>query len=182
LLSKEHKKKKMEEVVMKRFWLLMAVFLLVATMATPVLAYCGGGGPRGVGGGPCGDPAALRGLNLTPEQTTKIDELRTAFLKDTKPLRDKMFSKRGDLRLLWLDRNPDQEKITAAQKEMRALRDQMQDKRTAFLLEIRKTLTPEQQAKLNSYRGGGFGPGFGRGRGPGNGGGFGGPCMGARGN
>ena len=162
---------------MKRFLILTAVLLLTATLAVPAFAYCGGG-QQGFGGGPWGGPASWRGLNLTPEQTAKIDELRTAFLKDTKPLRDQMFSKRGDLRLLWLDKNPDQAKIAAAQKEVRALRDQLQDKRTAFMLEVRKNLTPEQQARFNSYCQGGFGQGRGMGMGPGGGRGMGGPGPG----
>ncbi len=177
---------------MKRFWVLTVVFLLVGAMAIPALAYYGGGGPRGFGGGPYGGSAALRGLNLTPEQQAKIDELRAVYLKDTKPLRDRMFSRRGDLRLLWAETNPDQAKIAAVQKDIRALRDQLQDKRTAYLLDVRKTLTPEQQAAFNAYcRGNGFGPGYGRGRGPGYRMGYGGPgygmgyggaCLGARGN
>jgi len=151
---------------MKRLGLFVAVLLLTATMATTSFAY-GRGGPGGFGG-PGGDPAAWRGLNLTPEQSARIDALRTAYLKDTQALRDKVFSKRGDLRLLWLEKNPDAARIAAAQKELRALRDQQQDKRTAYILAVRNILTPEQQASFNSFcGGGGFGSGYGRGRGPG---------------
>jgi Spy/CpxP family protein refolding chaperone len=72
-----------------------------------------------------------------------------------------LFSKRGDLRLLWLQTNPDQDKILAAQKEIRGLRDQMQDKMTTKRLEVLKVLTPEQQEKVKSFRmGRGFGPGM----------------------
>jgi Spy/CpxP family protein refolding chaperone len=71
-----------------------------------------------------------------------------------------MLSKSKELRNLWLAATPDQEKITALQKEARMLRDQMTDKRTAYRLEVRKVLTPEQQAKAQAY---GTGRGMARG-------------------
>jgi Spy/CpxP family protein refolding chaperone len=84
------------------------------------------------------------------------------------------------MRLLWLERTPDQKKILTVQKEVRTLRDQLYDKRTAYWLEANKILTPEQQTKLQAYgagrdygsgkgmrgRGGmGMGPGMGQGMG-----------------
>jgi Spy/CpxP family protein refolding chaperone len=62
---------------------------------------------------------------------------------------------------MWLQPNPDKDKIISLQKEVRVLRDQLEDKATAHKLAIRKVLTPEQQEKLvNSGwgRGMGFGP------------------------
>jgi len=66
-----------------------------------------------------------------------------------------------ELRKMWLQENPDKDKILALQKEVRTLRDQLEDKATAHKLEIRKVLTPEQREKLvNSGwgKGMGFGP------------------------
>jgi Spy/CpxP family protein refolding chaperone len=127
-----------------------------------------------------------RRFNLTAEQTAKINALREAHLRDVKPIRDTMFSKRGDLRLLWLQKNPDQEKIRQTQKEIRTLRDQMEDKKDTLRLEVLKVLTPEQQEKLNAYRPGRgfFDPGMKGGAGPQGGPGHhgGGPGMGMRGN
>jgi len=100
-------------------------------------------------------------LNLTDEQKTKIEALMTARQKEIRPLSEKMFDKSVALRRLWLQGNPDKDKILALQKEVRALRDQIQDKSTVLRLEIRKLLTPEQQEKLANYgwgRGQGFGP------------------------
>ena len=107
-------------------------------------------------------------MNLAPEQTAKFKEMREAQWKEMKPLREQMFTKRDEIRKLWLEPNPDQAKIVAAQKEMRSLRDQIQDKTTAFRLDALKTLTPEQQDKIrSSFSERGFGPG--RGMGPGGG-------------
>jgi Spy/CpxP family protein refolding chaperone len=122
----------------------------------------------------------LSRLNLTPKQTAKINALREANLRNIKSLQDEMFSKRGDLRLLWLQTNPDQEKIMAAQKEISALRDKMQDKITGYWLGFLKVLTSEQQEKVKSFKiGRGFGPGVRDGAGyPGGGRSIGGPGFG----
>ncbi len=150
---------------MKKVTLTVMAVLFVAAVATSAFAF---GWGRGPGYGPCGkgDFAGPAGLNLAPEQTAKFKEMREAQWKEMKPLREQMFTKRDEIRKLWLEPNPDQAKIVAAQKEMRSLRDQIQDKTTAFRLDALKTLTPEQQDKLrSSFSGRGFGPG--RGMGPG---------------
>lgn len=149
----------------------IAVGLLLTSQA-----FAWGPGP-GRGPGYCRE-AGLERLNLTDDQKVKIEALRTAYEKATKPLRDKIFDKSVELRRLWLQANPDKEKITAAQKDIRTMRDEMQDKATVMRLEIRKLLTPEQSEKLANMgwgRGPGFGPRggmrgqgeFGRGNGPG---------------
>jgi Spy/CpxP family protein refolding chaperone len=170
------RKSRKENIIMKKLTTLFVTVLVVTALAGYAFAF-GPGWGRGHGGGDrCGsDVGALSKLNLTDEQTAKINALREANLKDIKPLQDKMFSKRGELRLLWLQANPDKEKILAEQKEVRALRDKMQDKMTAYRIEVLNVLTPEQKEKLKS-----FGPG--RGFGPGKGAGWqGGPGMGGPG-
>jgi Spy/CpxP family protein refolding chaperone len=119
-------------------------------------------------------------LNLTADQNEKLGTLRETHLREVKPLRDQIFSKGGELRLLWLQRTPDQQKIVTVQKEVRTLRDQLADKQTVYRLEANKILTPEQQTKIQAYgagrsygyakgmRGqGGMGMGTGMGRGMG---------------
>jgi len=188
LLYKQSKgKNSKENIIMKKLVMSFVTVIAVTALAASAFAF-GPGWGRGHGGGSCygGEITALSELNLTAEQTAKINALRETHLKDVKPLQDKMFSKRGELRLLWLQQNPDQEKILAAQKEIRTIRDQMQDKMTVHRLNVLKLLTPEQQEKLKAFGPGrGFGhgmrggPGF-HGRGPGMGGGAGwqgGPCY-----
>ena len=157
---------------MKKLTMTSVTVLVVMALSAYAFAY-GPGWGRGHGGADCyrgADTSFLSQLNLTPEQTAKINALREANLRDTKSLKDNMFSKRGDLRLLWLQTNPDENKIAATQKEIRALRDQMQDKMTAYRLDVLKVLTPEQQQQVKSFKmGRGYGPGM-RG-GPGMGGG-----------
>ncbi len=147
--------------------------IIVAVLAVALLAVAGvamaqgwGRGPGmgygpGMGSGPgYGGP----GLNLTPEQNQKMQALREGFFKEMLPLRNEMQIKRLELRTLWAQTNPDQDKILAKQKEVNALREKFQEKSTLHRLEMRKVLTPEQQAQLGAY-GPGFGPGFGPGHG-----------------
>ena len=164
---------------------LMAVLVIVALTTTSFAYGWGQGmrGGRGPGYGSCqsGDLQGLAALNLTTDQEAKIKSLREAQLKEAKPLQDKMFSKRGELKLLWLQQNPDKEKIVAVQKEIRSLRDQLQDKQTNHRLAVLKVLTPEQQTKVQAF-GAGRGFGHGKGFGAGPGGGCGGYGPGPRGN
>jgi Spy/CpxP family protein refolding chaperone len=101
-------------------------------------------------------------LSLTAEQKAKLETLRNTFLRDIKPLQDQMFSKRGDLRLLWLQATPDKEKIVAVQKDIRAIRDKIQDIAVAHRVDAYNTLTPEQRENVKTFLGRrGPGPGHG---------------------
>lgn len=169
--SKENLDK--EHAIMKKLTLIFVSVAVALVFAAVVFAF-GPGGGRGHGGGDfygggC-DFAyikAVPGINLTDAQTAKLNAIRETGLKDTKPIRDKMFIKRGDLKLLWLENNPDQKKIMETKKEIRALRDQMEDKIDAYRFEALNVLTPEQREKLNTHRKGcGFCPGM-KGRGAG---------------
>jgi Spy/CpxP family protein refolding chaperone len=144
-------------IMKKMSMTILAVFLAIA-VSSQALAFNGGYG-RGRGGDYCyrGDVGNTAGLNLSEEQTAKIRELREAQWKDIRPIQEKMFSKRGELRQLWLQKNPDENKITAVHKEIRALRDQMQDKMLSYRLAMFKILTPEQQTKVQARIGRGFG-------------------------
>jgi Spy/CpxP family protein refolding chaperone len=166
-LKGEHKMKKLSMVF-------LAVLIATALASTTLVYGWGGGWGRGHARGACaggpgdeGNIQSIPELGLTAEQTAKIKDLREAHLKDIKPLRDKMFSKRGELKLLWLQTTPDREKITAVQKEIGSLRDQMQDKGTSQRLAMLNILTPEQRTRVQALGAEkGFGPGGGRGFGP----------------
>ncbi|MHB9096253.1 MAG: Spy/CpxP family protein refolding chaperone [Syntrophales bacterium] len=145
----------------KKVTMTAVAMLFVAAIATSAFGFGWGRGP-GCGYGPMGrgDIAGFAGVELTAEQKAQIQAMRDAQFKETASLREQMFAKRDEVRKLWLAPNPDQAQITAAQQEMRSLRDQIQDKMTAFRLEALKVLTPEQREKLNSaVAGRGFGPG-----------------------
>ncbi len=142
---------------MKKFALAFTAVALGLLLASQAYAW---GPGAGRGKGLCRS-AGLERLNLTDSQKTKIEAIQDAHYKATRDLREKMFDKSVELRRMWLQENPDKDKILALQKEVRVLRDQLEDKTTAHKLEVRKVLTPEQREKLvNSGwgKGKGFGP------------------------
>jgi zinc resistance-associated protein len=134
----------------------VGLVLAVALMAT--VAFAGGMG-RGFGTGyGYGYPAIP---NLTAEQSSKIQALQKAHLDEITPLQQDLLKKKTELRSLWLSPTPDQAKITALQKEILNLQAKITEKSTNLKLEIRKVLTPEQQAQLSVY-GSGMGRGMGK--------------------
>lgn len=142
---------------MKKITLTAIAVAIGLLLSAPVFAFGPGGG---MGPGYYGN-AGFNKLNLTDEQKTKIEALQTAYQKELRPVREKMFDKSVALRRLWLQANPDKDKITAAQEEVSLLRDKIQNKVTTMRLEIRKVFTSEQQEKLANSgwdRGEGFGP------------------------
>ncbi len=110
--------------------ILFLVCILILTLGLFGMATAGPWG-KGMGGGGWG-------ANITPEQSAKIFELKQKFMNDTAPLRQQMLQKRTELSALWQAPNPDQAKIAAKQKELNALRDQMQQKQLDFQMQVRK--------------------------------------------
>jgi Spy/CpxP family protein refolding chaperone len=108
-------------------------------------------------------------LNLTPEQSAKLQDLREAFLRDTLTWRNELLIKRFDLRDLL--RNPDSEPqvILSKQREISDLESKIQERGILLQIELRKVLTPEQIKLLPPHAGGMYGPPMmpGRGRGMG---------------
>jgi len=168
---------------MKKMIFASFVIVLLATSGLAIAQGWGRGpgmGP-GMGPGPCvpgyGPGVWGPGLNLSPEQTQKMQALQESFFKETIPLRNEIMNKQLELRMLWAQANPEQEKILAKQRELNALRAQLQEKATNHRLEMQKILTPEQQSQLRALPGGfgyygrgygmrgGFGPGRGMGMG-----------------
>jgi Spy/CpxP family protein refolding chaperone len=119
--------------------------------------------------------------SLTPEQQTKLQELRQKFNDETTQLRGAILTKRLELRSLWSNPKADPKAILSKENELTALQDQLRDKAIHFKVEARAILTPEQIAQFGSEwgRGSGFGRGhmmgYGYGMGPRFGGG---PMMG----
>lgn len=130
------------------FTLLIAAFIMAATSA--LFAQGRGRGMDMSPGMGIYDLSSMLGLDLSSDQIKKINDLRTAHLKDIQPLRNQMFAKRGELRLLWRERSPDKAKIDAAQRDIQNLRSQMISKQTSFRLALLNVLTPEQREKVQA--------------------------------
>ena len=103
-------------------------------------------------------------MNLTPDQAGKFFDLKEKFHNDTAAERKQMMVKHAELAALQKAEKPDQAAITAKQAELKALWDQMQEKRTAFQAEAGK-ISPELAKGFGRGMRGGMG--HGRGMGPG---------------
>jgi Spy/CpxP family protein refolding chaperone len=142
------KEKKMNKIIV--------AVVMVAVLATAGLAMAqssdkGPGVERGYaphsGRARSGGALLWHDLKLTPDQVEKIKALRESFIKEKIPLQNELMRERLELRTLWMQTNPDEQKILAKQKEINTLRAQIEEKATKNRLEMRKILTPEQQAK-----------------------------------
>ena len=98
------------------------------------------------------------GANITPEQAGQLFDLKEKFMNETANLRKAMWMKRAEMAALWKAENPDQAQINVKQKELNALREQMQEKMTAYRLQARK-ICPMGGKGMG--RGMGMGPGMG---------------------
>jgi len=148
---------------MKKIFLAVIMAAILATVGLATAQDRGKGHGMGMGygshsGGAHSAGSGLWGvLNLTPEQMQKMQALREGFLKEKIPLRNELVVKRLEMRGLWMQTNPDEAKILTKQREINALRAQLGEKIIKNRLEMRKILTPEQQAQLvnlsNRHRG-----------------------------
>ena len=127
---------------MKKICIIM-VILLLAVSSVSVMADSGRPdkrwGKRGA--------LILDSLDLNAEQTEKVLNLKTAYLKEKDPIRSRLFNKRTELKLLWMQAKPEPDKIKSKQKEIHDLKWQLTVKRTEYRLAFRNILTPEQLSK-----------------------------------
>jgi Spy/CpxP family protein refolding chaperone len=129
----------------------------------------------------------MYGVNLSQDQSVKMNSLQQAFAKETADLDAKIYQKQLELNGLLLQPAPDAAKISGVQKEISGLQLQLNEKSVSYQLEARKVLTAEQVAQLppgcalgfGPMTGGGpgCGPGYGRGYGCGRGAGAGRGCW-----
>jgi Spy/CpxP family protein refolding chaperone len=146
---------------MKKVFFTVAMFSILAFGSAELFAW-GGGRGSGYRNGYAAIP------NLTAEQSSKIQALQKSHLDEIAPIQENILKKRNELRSQWSSSNPDQAKITSIQKDILNLNSKIQEKSVNLRFEIRKLLTPEQQAQfaLNGQGMGGRhgmgGPGMGK--------------------
>jgi len=88
-------------------------------------------------------------LGITEEQKKAFKLHKDSHHKETKALREKIKAKRKAFRQALEDPNADNNTIKAANNELKALSNSLDDSRLNGVLEIRKILTPEQFQKFN---------------------------------
>ena len=129
---------------------MMMVIILSAMVLTSLVSASSWGRGHSRSHDSEGDITAISELELTNEQVLQIRMFREAHLKDIGPLQDSMRTKRKELRRLWLQKAPDQNKIGVAKAEFGVLRDRIHDKMADYRLMMFKILTLEQQQILHS--------------------------------
>ena len=151
---------------MKKLATTLGILLLIGILAAPVFAYRGGRGGWSRGPGSCWQDSGFYG-NLNESQNAELDRLEQKFSNDTGKLRDEIWAKSEELNTLLNEANPDVKKVRALQKEITALRAEMDRQRIDFELKARKVSPNSGYARGYSRGYGrhmmGYGGGYGHG-------------------
>lgn len=130
-------------------------FLLVClSLAISTTGVFAGPWESGMGRGGSSSMPADAALDLTSEQSQRLQSLRQSFLEEMTPLQNRLFTKRAELRLLWSAPKPDHEQIASKQKEISELEQAIDELSTRHRLDCREVLTPEQKEKASGMDGG----------------------------
>jgi Spy/CpxP family protein refolding chaperone len=112
------------------------------------------GGPRGMVGGPEGDAEEMSPdqamPRLTFEQRRKLVEQRIRFLKQEGPLQTDLKVKQAELALLWLDDEPNEDRIVAQAREIQKVKGQLEELQLRRRIARLKLMTPEQRELMQS--------------------------------
>jgi Spy/CpxP family protein refolding chaperone len=127
----------------------ISIVVLLALTLTLGLAASSWAGPDC-----CGKGGGKGAMNLTPEQAGNFFDLKEKFRNDTAAMRKDMMVRHAELAALKKAEKPDQAAIDAKQKELKALWDQMKEKRTAFQAEAGK-ISPDLAQGFGRGMGGG---------------------------
>ncbi len=91
--------------------------------------------------------------NLTTDQETKLNDLRTKHLKEVTPLRNELQEKRARLNTLQSSEKPDMAAINKLIDEMGSLKTNLMKKQAAHRNEVSQILTDEQRVYFNARQG-----------------------------
>ncbi len=105
-----------------------------------------------IGGRGLAAPPVIEELGLNDAQVQKIQQIHTKYQEQRIDLRSQIAKKRLQLRTLWMDKNPDMNKIEKLVNEIGDLRTQMMLIGARERNEIRNVLTDEQFEKWQKIR------------------------------
>ncbi len=153
-----------------KIMVIAAVIGVVGFAATSFAGWGRGGGgcwSQGSGWGQRGaGPSDYQG-NLSDEQITRLQKERGAFIEETRPLRENLYQKELELRSELTKADPDAQKAAELQAEVSNLTAQLDQKRIAHRIKMKKE-NPELVAARGCGKGGhgmdrgSYGPGMGR--------------------
>ncbi|HNQ77681.1 MAG TPA: periplasmic heavy metal sensor [Acidobacteriota bacterium] len=127
----------------------MRKIILTVLTASSVLLFCGAVSAqmhraRGGQGGGMQMSECFRGLELTPEQESKIIDQKFAHQQEILPIKRDLMKKRLEMKAELDKENPNQAVLDRISDEMNALEGKMKKSKLHFLLSIRTILTKEQ--------------------------------------
>lgn len=131
---------------------------LAVIAAVVTFAYAQQGPPQGAQPGPMmRHQGQMKGrmfqaLNLTPEQKSKMETLRSAQMKEMAQLRADAQIAQIDLRDLLRQDNPSDSDVKAKVAAVTKTRGKIMESQVAFGLKMKQVLTPEQRQKLQDLR------------------------------
>ena len=139
----------------KSLWTpVLALALFAAPVALPVMAAPGGPGP-----GHHRDMAAnhmnrmFDKLNLTADQKTKLQAIRTKSREANKAQHEAMGKKWQELSQLMRSATATRDQALAKQREINALQAQLAESRVSTWFEMRAVLTADQLKQLETMKG-----------------------------
>ncbi|MGM0501077.1 MAG: Spy/CpxP family protein refolding chaperone [Bacillota bacterium] len=90
-------------------------------------------------------------LNLSEQQSEKIEELRANYFAKRDEMRDELVDKRAELREMYFNSEVSKEELTTFNTEINELRIQLNDVRAEHRLSVRNTLDQEQLEECGEY-------------------------------
>lgn len=107
---------------------------------------------EGRGGGGHEHGGMFRGINLTDDQKTRLQQLHQSFDERTKPLRDQLQAKRQELRAVSEGSTFDEALATQKLQEMAGLQAKLMGEEFKQRQEMLSILTPEQKTQWEQKR------------------------------
>lgn len=92
-------------------------------------------------------------LNLTAEQKTQIEKLKTAHMKEMIGLKNQLKEKKAHLRTVTTVDKVDMVEVNKTIDEIGVIKTEMMKKKEAHKQEVRKLLTEEQRLKFDMHHG-----------------------------
>ncbi|MCP4681971.1 MAG: hypothetical protein GY864_06545 [Desulfobacterales bacterium] len=125
---------------MKKKAIFLSILVVLLMVASQAMAWRTGGAES------CSN--CLANLDMTTDQSQKLDSLRDSFLKETIPLRNEKETKKLEMRILLAKPSIDIETVKAKQQEIFDVKKSLQEKSLDYYLKARKVLTPQQVSML----------------------------------
>lgn len=137
---------------MKRFIFIVLGFVLAAYLQEIVASERMSGGPFNSLGGGINIQQLQSELGLTEEQVSKLKELKTKNVENTKETRKKLNEKQAELQNIMQSDNPNKDEALKIADELGVMRTEMKKINIANRIDTLNIYTPEQRDKLKQLQ------------------------------